>query len=89
MDGAGVFLYNSILIISHLGDWLRSVAHVNCLLLIGQQPLFLLVIGVYNVVVTAGKLLRDVYIHYNITTNTLGLGCQQCHQPQSTQSGVR
>ena len=35
MDGAGVFLYNSILIISHLGDWLRSVAHVNCLLLIG------------------------------------------------------
>ena len=40
-------------------------------------------------VVPAGKLLRDVYIHYNITTNTLGLGCHQCHQPQSTQSGVR
>jgi len=32
----------------------------------------------------AGKLLRDVYIHYNITTNTLGLGCTSCHQ-----SGVR
>jgi len=26
----------------------------------------------------AGKLLRDVYIHYNITTNTLGLGCPSC-----------
>lgn len=33
---------------------------------------------------SAGKLLRDVYIHYNITTNTLGLGCTQCHQ-----AGVR
>ena len=31
-------------------------------------------------VVPAGKLLRDVYIHYNITTNTLGLGCTSCHQ---------
>ena len=27
----------------------------------------------------AGKLLRDVYIHYNITTNTLGLAaCPAC-----------
>lgn len=33
----------------------------------------------------AGKLLRDVYIHYNITTNTLGLGCPSCVRSESLQ----
>ena len=86
MGSAWDFLYNSILIIDHLGDWLISVAHVNCPLLIGWWPQYCPLIGWYfnNIVFSAGKLLRDVYIHYNITTNTLGLGCSSCHQ-----SGVR
>ena len=34
----------------------------------------------------AGKLLRDVYIHYNITTNTLGLAaCPACTPGPGTQ----
>ena len=35
----------------------------------------------------AGKLLRDVYIHYNITTNTLGLAaCPACTPGPGTQT---